>query len=83
MVLQKLRFSAPPYTEKIDTALEESIRNSWSGLRQNLKEFEKLEQLRFIYPGIKISTFPVKGDLLSVYKFDQPRFTRNIFRQDI
>lgn len=81
MVLQKLKISAPPYSDKVETTVEECIRNSWSSLRQNLKEFVKFEELRLIDTGIKITKLPVKGDFLSINKFVQQRFERNIFRQ--
>ena len=80
MLLQKLKFSASPYTDNAETVTEEFIRNSFSVLSQNLKQFNKSDELKLIETGIKISTFLLKEDFLSVYKFDQLRFRRNIFR---
>ena len=80
MFLQKLKFSALPYKDNAETAIEEFIRNSCAVLSQNLKEFYKSEELKLIETGIKISTFLLKEYFLSVYKFDQLRFRRNIFR---
>ena len=81
MLLQKLKFSASPYTDNAETATEEFIRNSFSVLSQNLKQFNKSDELKLIETGIKISTFLLKEDFLSIYKSDQLRFKRNIFRQ--
>ena len=43
-----------------------------------LEKNENLEQLRLIYSGIEISTFPVEGDFLSIDTFDQLEKAREI-----
>ena len=46
--------------------------SAWSTLSQsNLEKNEKLEQLRFIDSGIKISTFKVEGNFLSIDTSEQ------------
>ena len=56
---------------------------NWDDLPPSkLEQSEKLEQLRLIDAGIKISTFPVKGDFLSVDTYEQLKFARNIVKQD-
>ena len=48
------------------------ILSAWRTLSQsNLEKNEKLEQLRFIDSGIKISTFKVEGNFLSIDTSEQ------------
>lgn len=56
------------------------ILSVWSNLSQsNLEKNEKLEQLRFIDSGIKINTFKVEGDFLSIDTSEQLEEVRNNF----
>lgn len=56
------------------------ILSVWSTLSQsNLEKNEKLEQLRFIDSGIKINTFKVEGDFLSIDTSEQLEEVRNNF----
>ena len=41
MVLPKLKFSPPSYTDREEKAVLQCIRNSWTGSGPKLKEFEK------------------------------------------
>ena len=58
------------------------ILSNWQKLPlSNLESSEKLEQLRFIDSGIKISTFKVKGDFLSIDTKAQLEKARNLLNQ--
>ena len=55
------------------------ILSNWQKLPLSmLEKSEKLEQLRFIDSGIKISTFKIKGDFLSIDTKDQLEKARNL-----
>ena len=55
------------------------ILSNWQKLPLSMLEnSEKLEQLRFIDSGIKISTFKVEGDFLSIDTKDQLEKARNL-----
>ncbi len=57
------------------------IVSEWRKLpKSSLEEVEKLEQLRFIDAGIKVTTFKVEGDFLSIDSQDQLDAARNLFK---
>ena len=47
-----------------------------------LEELERLEQLRLIDAGIKVTSFEVEGDFLSVDTKEQLNLARKIYNGD-